>query len=172
MGLIQPSHEEQAASLRELARRAREGEKIPLKDVKGLGMQEPLTTLPESTNLMTAVETFGGGVHRIIVVKEGTTEVIGVFTQWKLVKFLWENGRSFPVVEQLYPQHLRELRLGSHCVISIKSVYPLSLSLSVRSNSTSTSRRKELICQFQRGPAALPCTGTDEQRRCFISCSS
>ncbi|KAM5444915.1 cell separation during budding [Microsporum ferrugineum] len=134
VGLIQPSHEEQAASLRELARRAREGEKIPLKDVKGLGMQEPLTTLPESTNLMTAVETFGGGVHRIIVVKEGTTEVIGVFTQWKLVKFLWENGRSFPVVEQLYPQHLRELRLGSHCVISINGDRPLCHALELMNN--------------------------------------
>ncbi|KAF3491007.1 CBS domain-containing protein [Arthroderma uncinatum] len=134
VGLIQPSEEEQVASLRELARRAREGEKIPLKDVKGLGMQEPLTTLPESTNLMTAVETFGGGVHRIIVVKEGTTEIIGVFTQWKLVKFLWENGRSFPVIEQLYPQHLRELRLGSHCVISINGDRPLCHALELMNN--------------------------------------
>ncbi|DAA75108.1 TPA_exp: Uncharacterized protein A8136_2206 [Trichophyton benhamiae CBS 112371] len=134
VGLIQPSHEEQAASLRELARRAREGEKIPLKDVKGLGMQEPLTTMPQSTNLMTAVETFGGGVHRIIVVKEGTTEVIGVFTQWKLVKFLWENGRSFPVIEQLYPQHLRELRLGSHCVVSINGDRPLCHALELMNN--------------------------------------
>ncbi|EZF69176.1 hypothetical protein H105_08322 [Trichophyton soudanense CBS 452.61] len=134
VGLIQPSHEEQVASLRELARRAREGEKIPLKDVKGLGMQEPLTTMPQSTNLMTAVETFGGGVHRIIVVKEGTTEVIGVFTQWKLVKFLWENGRSFPVIEQLYPQHLRELRLGSHCVISINGDRPLCHALELMNN--------------------------------------
>src|SRR5690349_13835293 len=64
VGLIQPG-EEHVTSLRELARRAREGSKIPLKDAMALSVKEPLTTLPPTANLMTAVETFGGGVHRI-----------------------------------------------------------------------------------------------------------
>lgn len=114
--------EQHRASYDELAKKACEGGKIPLKDVKGLGMEkEPLVTLPASANVLTAVETFGGGVHRVVVTKEpNDQEVIGIFSQFRLVQFLWENGRSFPAIEELYPQTLHILRLGSHNVISIK----------------------------------------------------
>ncbi|KAF7164239.1 hypothetical protein CNMCM6106_000820 [Aspergillus hiratsukae] len=118
-GLTQPN-EELRESYEELARKAREGHKIPLKDVKELSRSEPLTTLPASANLMTAVETFGGGVHRVIVVDERKDgDVVGIVSQFRLVKFLWENGRSFPVIDQLYPQYLRDLGIGSREVISI-----------------------------------------------------
>lgn len=114
--------EQHRASYDELAKKACEGVKVPLKDVKGLSMEtEPLVTLPASANVLTAVEMFGGGVHRVIVTKESNDqEAIGIFSQFRLVKFLWENGRSFPAIEELYPQTLHNLRLGSHNVISIK----------------------------------------------------
>jgi hypothetical protein len=114
--------EEHRASYDEIARKAREGQKIPIRDVKRLGVEkEPLVTLPASANVLTAVETFGGGVHRVVITKKSDdNEVVGIFSQFRLVKFLWENGRSFPVIEQLYPQALRELRIGSQNVISIK----------------------------------------------------
>lgn len=120
-GLTSPQ-EGHRTSYDELAKKAREGEKIPLKDVKALGMaKEPLVTLPASTNVLTAVETFGGGIHRVVVTKEANDqEVVGIFSQFRLVKFLWQNGRSFPVIEQLYPQPLSGLRIGSHSVVSIK----------------------------------------------------
>ena len=121
VGLVQPG-EEFLPSLRELGRKAREGAKIPLREVKNLWTKKPLITLPPTASLMTAVETFGGGVHRVVVVKEDTSEVMGIFSQWRLVKFLWENGRSFPVIEQLYPQYLKDLGIGSQRVISIKCV--------------------------------------------------
>lgn len=80
-----------------------------------------MTTLPASASVMAAVETFGGGVHRVVVVDERKqNEVVGIFSQFRLVKFLWENGRSFPVIDQLYPQALRDLRIGSRDVICIK----------------------------------------------------
>lgn len=124
-GLTQPD-ETLLASYEELARKAKQGIKIPLKDVKDLGRKEPLTTLPASANVMTAVQTFGGGVHRVVVVDEQKErEVVGIFSQYRLVKFLWENGRSFPVIDQLYPQSLHELGIGSREVISIKYV-PMS----------------------------------------------
>lgn len=122
VGLAQPEEEEQITSFRELAKKAREGSKIPLKDVKDLGREEPLVTLPPSANLVSAIETFGGGVHRIVVVKENSSDVMGIFSQSRLVKFLWENGRSFPVIDQLYPQYLNDLKIGSHQVMSIKYV--------------------------------------------------
>ncbi|KAL1961214.1 hypothetical protein VTO42DRAFT_3160 [Malbranchea cinnamomea] len=124
VGVVQPP-EEFVSYLRELGRKAREGIKIPLGEVMRLWTKQPLTTLPPSANLMKAVETFGGGVHRVIVTEEDTSEVVGIFSQWRLVKFLWENGQSFPVIEQLYPQYLRDLGLGSHRVISINGDRPL-----------------------------------------------
>ncbi|GFF29463.1 protein sds23 [Aspergillus udagawae] len=118
-GLTQPN-EELRESYEELARKARDEHKIPLKDVKELSRSEPLTTLPASANLRTAVETFGGGVHRVVVVDERKDgEVVGIVSQFRLVKFLWENGRSFPVIDQLYPQYLRDLGIGSREVICI-----------------------------------------------------
>lgn len=114
--------EEHRASYDELAKKAHEGTKIPLKDVKGLGMEiEPLVTLPATANVLTAVETFGGGIHRVVVTKEANdNEVVGIFSQFRLVKFLWENGRSFPILDELYPQALNVLQIGSHNVTSIK----------------------------------------------------
>lgn len=119
VGLAKPT-ESQLTSFREVSQKAREGSKIPLKDIRDLVPKEPLTTLPETANLMAAVETFGGGVHRIVVLKENSDEAIGIVSQSRLVKFLWENGRSFPIIDQLYPQYLKDLRLGSQKVIHIK----------------------------------------------------
>ncbi|RAK82388.1 CBS domain protein [Aspergillus fijiensis CBS 313.89] len=133
-GLTQPD-ETLLASYEELARKAKQGIKIPLKDVKDLGRKEPLTTLPASANVMTAVQTFGGGVHRVVVVDEQKErEVVGIFSQYRLVKFLWENGRSFPVIDQLYPQSLHELGIGSREVISINGDRPLCEALQVMNN--------------------------------------
>ncbi|KAJ5172114.1 hypothetical protein N7492_004707 [Penicillium capsulatum] len=131
-GLTLPQ-EGHRASYDELAKKAVEGVKIPLADVKSLGMEkEPLVNLPASENLLAAVEVFGGGIHRVVVTKESNDqEVVGIFSQFRLVKFLWENGRSFPAIEELYPQALRELRIGSQNVISINGDKPLSEALQV-----------------------------------------
>ena len=77
-------------------------------------------TLSHTANLTKAVELFGGGVHRLVIVKDGTNDVTGVLSQSRLVKFLWENGRSFPIIDQLYPQTIRDLGIGSQRIICIK----------------------------------------------------
>ncbi|KAL4881427.1 hypothetical protein BJY04DRAFT_188882 [Aspergillus karnatakaensis] len=128
-GLTRPD-EELLPAYEELARKAREQIPIPMRDVKELGRRDPLTTLPASASVMTAVETFGGGVHRVVVVDDRqNNEVVGIFSQFRLVKFLWENGRCFPVLDQLYPQSLRDLKIGSHTVISINGDKQLSEAL-------------------------------------------
>ncbi|KAL4860918.1 hypothetical protein BDV12DRAFT_180954 [Aspergillus spectabilis] len=128
-GLTRPD-EELLPAYEELARKAREEVPIPMRDVKELGRRDPLTTLPASASVMTAVETFGGGVHRVVVIDDRRdNEVLGIFSQFRLVKFLWENGRCFPVLDQLYPQSLRDLKIGSHTVISINGDKQLSEAL-------------------------------------------
>lgn len=114
--------EEHLSIFQTLAKKAQQGYKIPLQDAKSLGNKELFVTLPHTADLTKAVETFGGGVHRIVVVKDGTSEVIGILSQVRLVKFLWENGASFPIIDQLYPQNIRELGIGSQHLISVKCV--------------------------------------------------
>ncbi|KAL4921590.1 hypothetical protein BDW62DRAFT_174022 [Aspergillus aurantiobrunneus] len=133
-GLTWPD-EELLPAYEELARKARDQIPIPMRDVKELGRKEPLTTLPASASAMTAVETFGGGVHRVVVTDERReNEVVGIFSQFRLVKFLWENGRCFPVLDQLYPQSLRDLKIGSHAVISISGDKMLCEALQLMNN--------------------------------------
>ena len=120
-GSLRPD-EEHLGFLQELATKAQRGFKIPVRDAKSLGTKEPFVVLPHTANLTAAVENFGGGIHRIVIVKEGTEQVIGVLSQLRLVSFLWENGPSFPVLEQLYHQSIKDLSIGSHNVIFIKSV--------------------------------------------------
>lgn len=135
VGLVHPD-EAHLHSFQELAKKARGGNKVPLKDVKDFGNKEPFVTLPHTSSLTKAVECFGGGVHRIIVVNEGTDSVVGVLSQLRLVKFLWENRKSFPVIDQLYPQYIRDLGIGSQQVISIKCVNCLPLSYSFSTDVT------------------------------------
>lgn len=45
-------------------------------------------------------------MHRIVVVKESTDEVVGILGQLELVKFLWENSSGFPNTDHLYPQNI------------------------------------------------------------------
>jgi hypothetical protein len=119
VGLVQPE-EGDISSFQELAKKAREGNPIPVKHVKDLGKKNAFTTLPESAPLPTAVEIFGSGLHRIAIVKDGTNEVVGVLSQLRLVEFFWENGRSFSTIDQSYSQQLKDLSIGSSQVISVK----------------------------------------------------
>lgn len=120
VGLAHPE-EEDVASFDELAKKGREGKPIPLKDVKDVSNnKEPLITLPETADLTKAMEVFGSGVHRVLVAKEGTSDVIGILTQLRLVKFFWENRQSFPDVDQLYPHLIKDLTIGSKSVLAIK----------------------------------------------------
>ena len=123
-GQLQPD-DEHLVVFDKLAKKAQQGHKIPLRDAKSLGNKEPFITLPHTADLTAAVETFGGGVHRIVILKEGTNHAIGILSQLRLVKFLWENGRAFPIIDQLYPREVKDLGIGSQGLISIQYVVPL-----------------------------------------------
>lgn len=133
-GQLQPSTDEHLHIFQSLAKKAQSGQKIPLDDAKSLGVKEPFITLPHTADLTAAVELFGGGVHRIIVVKEGGQDVVGVLSQLRLVKFLWENGRSFPVIDQLYGGEIQDLAIGSQNIISINGDRPLNEALTLMNN--------------------------------------
>jgi len=119
LGLAGPD-EDQVEAFTEIAKKARDRMTIPLKDMRFFAKKAPLVTLSESKDLSKAIESFASGVHRILIVKEGTDHVIGILSQSNLVKFLWDNGNCFPIIDQLYPTILRDLNVGTHQAIAIK----------------------------------------------------
>ncbi|KAH0835363.1 hypothetical protein Z517_11540 [Fonsecaea pedrosoi CBS 271.37] len=134
IGLSHPDDNEHAEDFMELAQRAREGKRVHLREIQDLSKKEPLTFLDENADLLKAIETFGRGVHRVVVIDETTKEATGVLSQSRLVRFLWENGRSFPMLDQLYLQNLRDLRIGSKDVIAINGDRPLFEALTLLLN--------------------------------------
>ncbi|PNS21413.1 Protein sds23 [Sphaceloma murrayae] len=114
----------------DVLQRARANKPIPLEDIKYLlGRKEPPAFLDHTATLTKAVEIFGSGFHRIIVRKQGTNEVAGILSQLRLVRFFWENVKSFGVVEGLHARSLKDLELGSHSVLSINGDQPLKEAL-------------------------------------------
>lgn len=112
--------EDQREKWTDLAKRATAQEPIPLREAVTIAKKSPLVTLSESEDLSKAIEIFGSGIHRIIICKEGTEEVVGILSQLKLVNFLWQNANSFPTLDRLYPMVLRDLGVGTVQAISIK----------------------------------------------------
>ena len=133
IGLAEPD-EEHVQDFAELAQKAREGKSIPLSDIKDWGKKEPLTFIPNNADIIKAIELFGKGVHRIVVVDEATKNVTGLLSQSRLMRFLWEHGRHFTVLENLYSQYLRDIKIGSNNVISINGDKPLSDALTLLLN--------------------------------------
>jgi len=119
VGFAKPE-EKQVELFNEIVQKAKAQEAIPLRMVKGISRKEGLTTLPDTAHLTKATELFGSGVHRIVIVKENTMDVVGVLTQLRLVQFFWENSRHFESIARLYPQYLKDLEIGSHTVVAIK----------------------------------------------------
>ncbi|KAI4738494.1 hypothetical protein E4T50_11035 [Aureobasidium sp. EXF-12298] len=112
--------------------RARTNQPVELGHVKNLlGRKETPAFCDADATLARAVEIFGGGCHRIIVRAPGSEDVVGILSQLRLVRFLWENRASFQPVEQLHNRSLKELDLGSHSVISINGDRPLKDALNL-----------------------------------------
>ena len=119
LGLAKPD-EDDVELFSELQKRSTEHRPVSLRDITPLAKKAPLVTLSESEDLSQAIEKFGSGVHRILVCKDGTTEVVGILSQLRLLRFLWDNGANFPVIYQLYAMQLQDLNIGTLTAISIK----------------------------------------------------
>ncbi|KAL9095519.1 MAG: hypothetical protein Q9165_002390 [Trypethelium subeluteriae] len=141
VGLARPDQED-VSSFNELAQKGREGKPIPLQDVKDLRKKEhkePFIRIPHTQTLTKAMEIFGSGIHRIIVVKEGTMDVVGILSQLRLVRFFYQHGRNFPAVDKLYSVGLKDLEIGSRNVIAINGDRPLADALELMNNESITS---------------------------------
>lgn len=88
VGLAHPNPE-YAAAFEALSTTAQEGKPVTLQEIMDVdvGRREDLVTLPEKATLPDAMKILASGIHRIIVVKEGTHDVVSVLSQLRLVRF-------------------------------------------------------------------------------------
>jgi len=127
LGVTDPSHSStmSSTSFQDLVKKAREGDhNIPVKLVGDIGVKDPFITLPESETLAQVVGIMASGVHRVAVTRDGSSsDVIGILSQRKVVKYFWKNVRCFVDLEPSYQKSvfnlylpivlLKELILGS-----------------------------------------------------------
>lgn len=124
VGLAKPE-EEHVALCNEIAKKAQARESIPLRDIQPICRRDELIALAADEKLERAVEIFGSGIHRLLVLDQ-ESEVVGILSQLRLVEFFWNEAVSFPSVERLYPYLLRDLGIGSHRIIAINADSPLA----------------------------------------------
>ncbi|CCE63765.1 hypothetical protein TPHA_0F02840 [Tetrapisispora phaffii CBS 4417] len=116
------------------------GKPVPVGEIIKLTPKNPACRLPESENLSTVMGILGSGVHRVIITDNEITKMKGILSQRRLVKYLWDNARSFPSLEPLLNSSLKDLQIGvfnlsskptsdQSRVISIRGEEPLIMAL-------------------------------------------
>jgi len=113
MGFSDPSNPATSgnASFKDIVIKAREGDhNIPVKLVGDIGVKDPFITLPASETLARLVEILASGVHRVAITRDDSNDVIGMLSQRKVVKYFWENVRSFVDLEQHYSKQVPPLQ--------------------------------------------------------------
>lgn len=118
VGLAKPDGE-QVALYSSLAQKAQERVPITLREIQPIFRKEDLVVLPAEATLDRTMETFGSGVHRVLVANQAS-EIVGVVSQLRILEFFWHQGVNFPAIDRLYGAILRDLHIGSQQIIAVK----------------------------------------------------
>jgi len=115
------SYEEGSIDFKKLVRDAKEVGKVPIRLVGDLGPKSPIPMLGASSSLAKILEVFGNGFHHIAVTRESDAHTIGLLSQKIILRFLWNNARSFPAIEHFFQKTLRELNIGRQNIVAISA---------------------------------------------------
>ncbi|CDO95340.1 unnamed protein product [Kluyveromyces dobzhanskii CBS 2104] len=96
----------------EVTKQCQLGHPVPVGEIIKLTPKNPFYKLPEQENLSTAMMILGSGVHRVAITNQENTQIKGILSQRRLIKYLWDNARSFQNLETLFQKSLKDLRIG------------------------------------------------------------
>ncbi|OLL21868.1 Protein sds23 [Neolecta irregularis DAH-3] len=113
------AHEEGSIDFKKLVRDAKEVGKVPIRLVGDLGPKNLIPSLEASSSLAKILESFGNGFHHIAVTRDSDGHTIGLLNQKTVLRFLWNNARSFPAIEHFFQKTLRELNIVRKNIIAI-----------------------------------------------------
>lgn len=125
---------------RQVQQDCQNGKSVPVGEIVKLTPKNPFYKLSETENLSTVMGILGSGVHRVAITDVGMSQIKGVLSQRRLIKYLWDNARTFSGLEPLLNHSLQDLKIGvlnSHAkptsrqsrVISIQGDEPLIMAL-------------------------------------------
>lgn len=96
----------------EITHLCQSGRPVPVGEIVKLTPKNPFYKIPETENLSTVLHILGSGVHRVAITNTNMTKVKGILSQRRLVKYIWDNARSFTHLEPLLNASLQELQIG------------------------------------------------------------
>lgn len=118
MGFVEPTDENE--EVRKMLQNARAGSAVPVKFVARLGSKNELMTLKSTDTIGAAVSILGTGVHRIAVADANDPNIlVGILSQRRIIRFIWENGRRFKSLEPFFQTKLSEVGITAKKVMSI-----------------------------------------------------
>ncbi|ORX49198.1 CBS-domain-containing protein [Hesseltinella vesiculosa] len=115
--------------IQEIVQRAMNGKQVPVSLASDLSQRNPFYSIMHETTLLSAVEIFACGTHRVCVLKPDGT-IKGILSQSTVVKYLYEHRRQFPEIDDLLNRTVRQLSLGESAVISVNADSPVLEALS------------------------------------------
>ncbi|SCU99631.1 LANO_0F02828g1_1 [Lachancea nothofagi CBS 11611] len=96
----------------EIARDCQMGKPVPVGEIVKLTPKNQFHKLREIDNLTTAMGILGSGVHRVAITDSGSTQIKGILSQRRLIKYLWDNARQFSNLQPLLNSSLQDLGIG------------------------------------------------------------
>ncbi|CAO3616660.1 unnamed protein product [Mucor hiemalis] len=126
------SREELTFEIKDIVRRAREGQEVPVKLASDLSQKNPFYSIFPEATLLSCVEEFGYGTHRVCVLNPDGS-IKGILSQSTVARYIYDNQRHFPDIESLMNKTLRQLGLGESAVIAVNADSPVLDALSLMS---------------------------------------
>lgn len=100
--------------------KGKHGEEVPVDFIVKLHPKNPFLKFQSNEPLLKVMEALGNGVHRVAITDEfNNNKIVGILSQRRLIKFMWENARRFPSLDFYLNSTLQDLKIGSNNPITI-----------------------------------------------------
>ncbi|KAI8060421.1 uncharacterized protein B0P05DRAFT_558064 [Gilbertella persicaria] len=100
--------------------RAQEGQQVPIELASDLSQKNPFYSIMNEATLLSAVEKFARGAHRVCVINPDGS-IKGILSQSVVAKYLYKHQRHFSDIECIMNKTLRQLDLGVSDVIAVNA---------------------------------------------------
>ncbi|KAH8555459.1 hypothetical protein BGW37DRAFT_477287 [Umbelopsis sp. PMI_123] len=124
--------DDSSLEIKEIVKRAVAGQSVPVRLASDLSRKNPFYSILPETTLLSVVEEFACGTHRVAVTKPDG-DIQGMLSQSTVINFLFKNMHNFSDLESLMNRTLRELGLGHNSVISVNADSPVLDALTLMS---------------------------------------
>lgn len=103
--------------IKDIVHKALQGQCVPVGMASDLSRKNPFYSILEEATLLSAVEIFACGTHRVSIMNG--SQIQGILSQSNVVKFLFENRKQFPDIDEVMNKTIHQLNLGQEKVISV-----------------------------------------------------